>query len=319
MQVDAAQHLDRAVAAAQALDVQQGGHADSCRSRLAAQLGRRAMAQVGLDHGRVGRHLGGRSLRDQLPLRQHPHVLGQVHHGLHHVLDHQHRHARLRNAAHHRHHLADLLRVQPGQHLVEQQQLRLGRQRPGQFQPLAPGHREVGRGLVELRRQAHALRHGLGRGQRGHPSRLVQVRADGDVLAHGLRREGLHDLEGARQPLARIEVGRAAGDVLPVELNAAAVGNEEARHQREQRGLARAVGADQRRETALRHRQAHVLHRPEAAKTAGHAGQRHQRGTQYLAWLRASAPFHELTARTLRPRPPRPRGANMIISTSTTP
>jgi hypothetical protein len=216
----------------------------------------------------------------------------------------------VRDAAHHRDHLADLLRVQAGQHLVEQQQLRLRRQRAGQLQPLAAGHGEVGGGLVELRRQAHALRHGLGRGQRGGAPRLVQVRADGDVLAHGLRGEGLHDLEGARQALSGIEVRRAAGDVLPVELDAAAVGDQEARHQREQRGLAGAVGADQRRQAALRHGQAHVLHRLQAAESCG------TRRSASSA-RRSRRPFH--SSRTLRPRPPRPRGANRIISTSTTP
>jgi hypothetical protein len=235
------------------------------------------MAEVGLDHLLVRRDLLRAALGDQPALRQHPHMLGQVHHGLHHVFDHQHRHAAVADAAHHRHHFGDLLRVQAGQYLVEQQQARPGGQRACQLQPLAAGHGEVGGRLVQLRRQAHPLRHVLGLCQRLRAAAHVQVGADRNVLAHGLGGEGLHDLEGARHAGARVAMRLAAGDVLAGEAHGARVGLQEAGHQREQRGLACAVGPDQRAQVPLGQCQAHVLHRLQPTERAGDAHQLQQR------------------------------------------
>ena len=168
--------------------------------------------------------------------------------------------------AHDGNHLADLLRVQPGQHLVQQQQPRARGQRPRQLQALAAGHGQVGGRLVQLAGQAHPLGHGFSLGQRRGAAGDVQVRADGDVLAHRLQGEGLHDLEGARHAGACVQVRRMAGDVAAVEEHLAVVGPQEARDQREQRGLARAVGADQGGERAARHTEGHVLHRAQPAE-----------------------------------------------------
>jgi hypothetical protein len=106
--------------------------------------------------------------------------------------------------------------------------------------------------------------------------------------ANGLRGERLHDLEGAREAEARVEVRRLAGDVVAVEADSAFVGLEKARHQREQRRLAGAVGPDQRAERAARQTQAHLLHRAQAAERDRHAGQLEQRVSH--GGLRASAP-----------------------------
>ena len=73
----------------------------------------------------------------------------------------------------------------------------------------------------------------------------MQVRPHRDVFTHGLRGKWLHDLERARQAHAGVQVRRLAGDVLTVEYDLACVGNQESRHEREQGGLARAVGANQ--------------------------------------------------------------------------
>jgi hypothetical protein len=173
------------------------------------------VAQVGLDHARVARHLGRRALGDQLALRQHPDVRGEVHHRLHHVLDHQHGDAAGGDVAHHRHHLGHFLRVQAGQHFVEQQQARRVASARASSSRLRPATVRSPAGLVQLRRQADALGHESPPVPAPAPAGAMQVRADGDVLAHGLRREGLHDLEGARHAAARVQVRRLARDVGP--------------------------------------------------------------------------------------------------------
>ena len=227
------------------------------------------MPQVGFHHRRVARHLRRRALGDEPALRQHPDLRGQAHDRAHHVLDHQHGHAIRRQLAHHGNHLVDLGRVQPRQHLVQQQQPGPGGQRARQLQALAPAHGQVGGGLVQLRAQVDAARDGLGGRQRVGPPRQAQVRADGDVLAHGLRAEGLHDLEGARHAQARGALRRHAGDVPAVEQHLALVRAQKTRQQSEQRGLARAVGTDQRADAAGWHRQADVLHGLQAAEADG--------------------------------------------------
>ena len=81
-------------------------------------------------------------------------MLGKAHHRLHDVLDHHDGDAARGDGADHRHHVADLGRVEPGQDLVEQQQPRLDRQRARELQPLAAGDGERRGRLVELRAKA---------------------------------------------------------------------------------------------------------------------------------------------------------------------
>ncbi len=83
------------------------------------------------------------------PFGQHVDVLGQPHHRLHDVLDHHDGDAAVADGADHRHDVADLGRVEPGQHLVEQQQLRLGRERAGELEPLAGRDGEAGGRAIE--------------------------------------------------------------------------------------------------------------------------------------------------------------------------
>ena len=60
---------------------------------------------------------------------------------------------RSRDRADHRHHVADLGRVEAGQHLVEQQQPRLDRERARELEPLAAGDRQArGRPVEHARR-----------------------------------------------------------------------------------------------------------------------------------------------------------------------
>ena len=104
--------------------------------------------------------------------------------------------------------------IEAGQHLVEQQQPRLDRQRAGQLEPLAAGDGQARGRLVErIAETDGAARHRLPR--RAHRARRGrrQMRADGDVFAHRQARERLHDLEGAGDAAPRELVRRLAGDV----------------------------------------------------------------------------------------------------------
>jgi len=109
----------------------------------------------------------------------------------------------------------------------------------------------------------------------------------------------------------RIGVGRLARDVTAVKLDPSRIRHIETRHQRKQGGLAGPVGANQRGQAAWRHRQTDVMHGSETAETLADLAYRQQ------ACAHGVLPFHR--ARRLLPAPLRPRGANMIISTSTVP
>ncbi len=72
----------------------------------------------------------------------------------------------------------NLGRVQSGQHLVKQKELRRGRERPGQFQALAAGHREGVRRPVEQIAQADLASDRLGNAERVGARGVTQIRAD---------------------------------------------------------------------------------------------------------------------------------------------
>ena len=188
--------------------------------------------------------------RDDPALRQHTDVLAQAHHRLHHVLDHQDRDAARRGCARTTGiDVADLGRVQAGQHLVEQQQPRLGRERAGELQPLAAGDRQARGRLVELG----------GRGRRGAAtsSAAASAVARAARVADARRRRCSRARSGPRRAArsgrcARCRGARAMCGARPVmscalETARAARSALEAGDQREQRRLAGAVRADQRR------------------------------------------------------------------------
>ena len=109
----------------------------------------RGLAQVRLDDARVGPHVGGRALGDLLAVVEHGDVLGDAHDDLHVVLDQHDRDAALvAQLAHERGELIGLLRVHAGRRLVEQQQLRVRGQRPGDLHPPLIAVGEVDREAV---------------------------------------------------------------------------------------------------------------------------------------------------------------------------
>ena len=94
----------------------------------------------------------------------------------------------------HRHHVAHLGRVEAGQHLVEQQQLRLDRERARELQPLAARDREARRrGWSSIGAQADLVRDLLGGGER-----IGAARRDADA-----RRPRCSRARSARRMAAR--------------------------------------------------------------------------------------------------------------------
>ncbi len=188
----------------------------------------------------------------------------------------------------------------PGQRLVQQQQCRLTGQCHGQLQLAALAVREIGGFLACPRRQpgllkrcvgargkrlllAHAAEEAPRRG-RAPQQRQQHVVEDAQVLQQG------GDLERARQPPPGAPMHRQMGDVLSVEQDAAGIGRQFAGDLRQQRRLARAVGADEGMQLASVHRQLDVLRHLQAAEGLAQAAHcKHRIGLAPVALMRAHA------------------------------
>ena len=125
----------------------------------------RAVAEIGLHDARIARDRLRRALRNDAALGQDEHMFGEAHHGLHDMLDHDDGDAAVANGVDDRHHIADLGGVEAGQHLVQQQQPRLDRQRACQLQALAAGNRQRRGRPVEQLAQSHRARNIAGGGE----------------------------------------------------------------------------------------------------------------------------------------------------------
>src|SRR5262249_56910434 len=95
--------------------------------------------------------------------------------------------------------------------------------------------------------------------------------ADGDVLVHGEAGERLHDLEGAHDASPRHQMGRHARDVVAAVKDAALARRQEPADDGEQRGLAGAVGPDQRSDPAGFDGERNIVDGEEAAETFEYA------------------------------------------------
>ena len=113
------------------------------------------LPEVRLDHALVRLDLGRRALGDLLAVLEHGEALGDAHHDLHVVLDQQHGQPLLvAHATDERREVGRLLRVHPGRRLVEQQQLRVGRERPRDLEPPLVAVGQRARLLLVAPRQA---------------------------------------------------------------------------------------------------------------------------------------------------------------------
>ena len=117
------------------------------------------------------------------------------------------------------HHVGDLRGVEAGQHFVQQQQIRAGRQGPGQFQALLLRHVEAARQPLSQLRQTH-LRQGLFR-HGGGPAQGVAFPAKTgphhDVFQDGEFVQGADHLVGPGQTPPGHLVGGQAANLFPPE------------------------------------------------------------------------------------------------------
>ena len=238
------------------------------------------LAQVGADHVGVALHLLGQAGRDGCAEVDDHHPVGEVHHEAHVVLDEDHGHAQLvADVEDEPGHVLGLLDVHPGDGLVEEQELGLHRERAAQLDALldavgqqADGALAVGLDLEEVddlldgRAVGQLLleRPADERQRAEHPVAHVGVAAEHEVVEHGQVGEQLDVLERARHAQAGDLVRLLADQVVAVEGHAAFLRLVDARQHVEDRGLAGAIGADDREELALADLEADAVDRGDA-------------------------------------------------------
>ena len=184
-------------------------------------------------------------------------------------------------------HVLGFLAVHAGHGFVQHQHLGPHGQGAGQFHALLQsvgqaGHRQVA-DVVNLEEIDHvaldlaAQRHLLALRRAAVPQRRqrvgvqLRVAAELDVVQHRHAAKQRHVLEGARQAQGGATVGADAGEIAPLQQHAPALGPVEARQGVEQAGLARAVGADHRRDLTRHDVQRHPGQRLDATKAQVHA------------------------------------------------
>ena len=197
------------------------------------------------------------------------------------VLDQHEAHVR-RQRGQQRHQLAAFGGREAGCRLVEQDQPRRAGQRHADLELALLAVREIGDALVGDVRQACAFEQVAG----GHGRRMACARAQeaeaavGDaahreeqVVAHREVAKQQRRLVGAPQPFADALVRRQVGDVFAEEMDPPGGGREVAGDGVEQRGLAGAVGAEDRVLLAGGDRQRHVVDGAQRAEGARHAAE----------------------------------------------
>ena len=277
-----------------------------------------ALAEIDLAHARVGGDLRRRALDQYCALDQHGDAPREAEDEIHVVLDDQHgdvarelrddveddgafgrRHARRR--------------------LVQQQH----------FRPEAEGDRDLDQALAAVRQllqrplrfvcDPQPLEQGVGflddaamrAGDAEHGAGHALALADRQrhVLEHGQPLEELVDLEGAAQPALDARLLRQRGDVLAGQPDLARRRRQASGDQVDERGLAGAVGTDQRVPRACLEAEVDVLRHAQRAEILVQPGGFECRGHERRRTMRQACSARPIT-------PPR---ANMTTSTSSRP
>jgi hypothetical protein len=118
------------------------------------------------------------------------------------------------------------------------------------------------------------------------------VGLDGEegILQHGQIREQVGDLKGAGEALGRAAMGGGAGHVSAEERDPARADRQRARDEIEQRGLPRAVGADERAALSRLHLEANAIHSAQTAEVPGHSLQPQRQHESSLALTELASP-----------------------------
>src|SRR5215831_7197326 len=244
-------------------------------------------AQVGVHHRLILAHDLGRAVGDLPAVIEHDHAIGNIHDHAHIVLDQRDGGAELVvHVEDEAGHVLLLLHVHPRHGLVEEEEVRLGGQRPRQLHSLLepvgqPPRRRLADGL-DLQEVDHAFHRRAMLDllpPRGTPVEGVEEEVPAhleqpprhDVVEHAHALEEGHVLEGARDAEAghveRLELGAVAS----LEDDAALLRMVEAADDIEERGLARPVGADDGHDLAAMDVHAHVAQSLHGAEAHGDA------------------------------------------------
>ena len=141
-------------------------------------------------------------------------------------------------------------RVEVRERLVEQQDARVRRERPGEGDALLLAAGDLGHApVLEPREPGERERLGDARGRSAARRAPAALEPEGDVLADGHVREERVVLEDHAEAAA---LGRGGRDVLAVDEDAPRVGRLEAGDQPQHRRLAAAGGTEERDDLALR-------------------------------------------------------------------
>ena len=185
--------------------------------------------------------LGGRLLDDRA-VGHEEHAVGRLAGEAHLVGDDDHRHAVFGEADHHVEHLVDHLGVERAGRLVEEHQLRLHRERPGDRDALLLAAGELRRHLRRLVGDADAVEQLHRRASRRPCVTAAHLdRPEGDVLEDRLVREEVERLEDHADVGTQLRERRALfGQRLAVDRDRAGVDGLEAVDRAAERRLARA-------------------------------------------------------------------------------
>ena len=224
-----------------------------------ARRGLDAAAEIDAPHGLVAHHLFGAAFGDAFADIHGDHAVDQAGDALHVVIDQQHGAAVVAQFADEIGEGRGFRRGQAGERLVDQQHLRIARDRLGDFDLAQVGERQRGRAPVEHGAQADARGDGAGAlvGLRvgEQPGELVGQQRELDVFQHGLAMQRTRMLKHDAGAHARDPVRRPAGDLDAVDAHRAGIGAFDAHDQLHHRRFAGAVGADQAQNLAGARRQ----------------------------------------------------------------
>src|SRR5688572_4452708 len=285
-------------------------------------------SQVGLDDLRILLHFGRRAFGNLLAVVEHHYAVAYVHHQAHIMLDQKHGHAVVADAADQLAEREALRRIHAGCRLVQSEELRLGGQGARDLQPALIAVREAAGGVIGARADADVVEQfqgalfdgfffleglAIAQDRAQHPGMGARVAPDHYVLERRQVHEQADVLERAADAgggdLVRLEAGEAAA----VEAEAAAVGLVDAGEHVEQRGLARAVRADEAVDLTFANRERDLTQRLDAAEAFRNAIPRKEvYVTQAQAARSSSSRFRTAEGS-------RPAGRYSITSTSARP
>ena len=192
---------------------------------------------------------------------------GEGHHRAHDVLDEQDGEAvGFVQAAEHFDHLVALGRPQAGHDFVEQQEFRARREGARDLQALTVGQGERRGQQIPLRSEPEPFQYLGGVALRRRDIFGPQQGSDHDIVEHRQPRKWFDHLKGSPDPRGADLIGAESVDRLALENDGPRIRRKHPRHHVEDGGLARAVGADQAHDRALRHGEARLLHGAQAAE-----------------------------------------------------